>query len=244
MCLPCPAALPARGVTHSSLFPAQIATRPNHQIIAPNDGAPSTKKRGERQFLPICARKGFSEAPAFPPKPPEDPLKVPDNPTHPASFLRQFSPRHSPVARPFRGKKGLFAPNARRTRPRRTPDRPVLPRRRPAFSRRAPEKAPAAASKPGARPAPEARKRPRVRLFAPFAPVFSAVRRPNARRLPRPPPKPPRRAPPAAPLRHSLGAGNPDFPGQLFRFAVEKRVPQGGIKSLKSGGWRPRPTLA
>ena len=244
MCLPCPAALPARGVTHSSLCEAKKATRPNHQIIAPNDGAPSTKKRGERQFLPICARKGFSEAPAFPPKPPEDPLKVPDNPTHPASFLRQFSPRHSPVARPFRGKRGLSPPTPAVPAPEGRPTAPFCPGAA-RLSPGAPRKeAPAAASKPGARPAPEARKRPRVRLFAPFAPVFSAVRRPNARRLPRPPPKPPRRAPPAAPLRHSLGAGNPDFPGQLFRFAVEKRVPQGGIKSLKSGCWRPRPTLA
>ena len=188
MCLPCPAALPARGVTHSSLCEAKKATRPNHQIIAPNDGAPSTKKRGERQFLHICARKGFSEAPAFPPKPPEDPLKVPDNPTHPASFLRQFSPRHSPVARPFRGKKGLFRPNARRTRPRKAPERPVLPRRRPAFARPGPGKRPAwpgFARDPGARAHPPApRKRPRVRLFAPIAPVFSRRAPPSARRNP------------------------------------------------------------
>lgn len=44
-----------RGVTHSSLFPPQIATRPNHQIVRPYDGAPSTKKRGKKRFLPICA---------------------------------------------------------------------------------------------------------------------------------------------------------------------------------------------
>ena len=199
MCLPCPAALPARGVTHSSLFPAQIATRPNHQIIAPNDGAPSTKKRGKGQGLPICARKGFFEAPTFSPKPPEDTLKVPDNPTHPASFLRQFSPRHSPVARPFRGKRGLFAPNARRTRPRRTPDRPVLPRRRPAFSRCAPEKTPAAAPNPGARNSPGGPETPACAAFCPVC----------ARFFRRAPPERPKVAPPAAETAPPCAARRP-----------------------------------
>ena len=222
MCLPCPAALPARGVTHSSLFPAQIATRPNHQIIAPNDGAPSTKKRGERQFLPICARKSLSEAPTFPPKPPEDPLKVPDNPTHPASFLRQFSPRHSPVARPFRGKKGLFRPNARRTRPRKAPERPVLPRRRPAFARPGPGKRPGLARFcPGSRPThtPGTPEAPACAAFRPdcarFFPPCAAFRPPK----PRPPSPPPRQG-------TSLGLANPtslvSFPASPWRSVCPK----------------------
>ena len=162
----------------------------------------------------------------------------------PPAFSASFRPATAPLPALFAAKGGFSPPTPAVPAPEGRPTAPFCPgAARP--SPGAPRKeAPAAASKPGARPAPEVRKRPRVRLFAPFAPVFSAVRRPNARRLPRPPPKPPRRAPPAAPLRHSLGAGNPDFPGQLFRFAVEKRVPQGGIKSLKSGGWRPPPPLA
>ena len=227
MCLPCPAALPARGVTHSSLFPAQIATRPNHQIIAPNDGAPSTKKRGERQFLPICARKGFSEAPAFLPKPPEDPLKVPDNPTHPASFLRQFSPRHSPVARPFRGKRGLFAPNARQTRPRRTPDRPVLPRRRPAFSRCAPEKAPAAAPNPGARNSPGGPETPACAAFCPVC-----TRRPKT-----PPPKP---RPPSLPRPLPPPEGQPARPAKPHPWGWQVRLPWSAFPLRRGEACAPR----
>ena len=148
------------------------------------------QRKGAKGKSFLYARgKAFPKPPVFPPKPPEDLLTLPDNPTHPASFLRQFSPRHSPVARPFRGKKGLFAPNARRTRPpRRAPERPVLPRRRPAFARPGPGKRPAwpgFARDPGARAHPPApRKRPRVRLFAPIPPVFSRRAPPSARRNP------------------------------------------------------------
>ena len=162
----------------------------------------------------------------------------------PPAFSASFCPATAPLPALFAAKGGFSPPTPAVPAPEGRPTAPFCPGAA-RLSPGAPRKeAPAAASKPGARPAPEARKRPRVRLFAPFAPVFSAVRRPNARMLPRPPPKPPRRAPPAAPLGHSLGAGKSDFPGQLFHFAVEKRVPQGGIKSLKSGGWRPPPTLA
>ena len=146
----------------------------------------------------------FRSPQLFPPKPPEDSLKVPNNPTRPASFSRQFSPQHSPVARLFRGKKGLFCPQRPPYPPFCPPERPVLPRLHPFFARRAPgwrpglppvlPGTPAPAHTPGT---PEA---PRVRLFCPPAPALPAVRRPNARRLPRPPPKPPRCAPPARPL--------------------------------------------
>ena len=181
----------------------------------------------------------FRSPQLFPPKPPEDSLKVPNNPTRPASFLRQFSPQHSPVAHLFRGKKGLFCPQRPPCPPFCPPERPVLPRLHPFFARRAPGWRPVLPRFcPGPRRprAPLGPRKPRVcGFFARPHPPLPAVRRPNARRLPRPPPKPPRRAPPARPLpppaarrsacappRHSLGAGNPDCRGRLSRFAVKK----------------------
>lgn len=181
----------------------------------------------------------FRSPQLFPPKPPEDSLKVPNNPTRPASFLRQFSPQHSPVARLFRGKRGLFAPNARRTRLFARPNAPFCPGAARFLPGARPDGDPACpgfARDPGARAHPWDPGSPRVcGFFARPHPLLPAVRRPNARRLPRPPPKPPRRAPPACPLpppaarrsaaappRHSLGAGNPDCRGRLSRFAVKK----------------------
>ena len=178
----------------------------------------------------------FRSPQLFPPKPPEDSLKVPNNPTRPASFLRQFSPQHSPVAHLFRGKKGLFYPQRPPYPPFCPPERPVLPRLHPFFARRAPGWRPGL---PRFFPGPRRprtplgpRKPPRVRLFCPPAPA-------SARRAP---PERPKVAPPAAetaplcaasppvaaarrsacaPPRHSLGAGNPDCRGRLSRFAVK-----------------------
>ena len=88
------------------------------------------------------------------------------------------------------------------------------------------------ARKPGARTAPDTRKRPRVRLFAPLAPARAP---PAARKSPAaaetPPAKP--AAPPVAAARSrgsahpprqgtAFGQGNPDCRGRLSRFAVEK----------------------
>ena len=70
------------------------------------------RKGAKSGFFLYAREKAFSKPQLFPPKPPEDSLKVPNNPTRPASFLRQFSPQHSPVAHLFRGKKGLFSPPA------------------------------------------------------------------------------------------------------------------------------------
>ena len=144
--------------------------------------------------------KAFSKPPPFPPKPPEDSLKVPNNPTRPASFLRQFRPSTAPLPALFAAKRGFFAPNARRTRPRRAPDRPVLPR--PArFLRGAPRKKPRLGPKkaPAARPeswratAREARKRPGVRLLPSLRPP---VRRPPPEKASSPPkPRQPSRRP-------------------------------------------------
>ena len=64
---------------------------------------------------------------------PKIPCTWPNNPTRPASFLRQFSPQHSPVARLFRGKKGLFCPQRPPYPPFCPPERPVLPPAPPVF---------------------------------------------------------------------------------------------------------------
>ena len=243
MCLPCPAALPARGGGPFSGRDTFITLRgeKSNPIKSTNfpgktSSDPTKNTPPKRRFLITRERPFTGHA--------QLKEKRGGNPTHPADDAGPFPAPASPVPALFAAKGGFSPPTPAVPAPEGRPTAPFCPGAA-RLSPGAPRKeAPAAASKPGARPAPEARKRPRVRLFAPFAPVFSAVRRPNARRLPRPPPKPPRRAPPAAPLGHSLRAGNPDFPGQLFHFAVEKRVPQGGIKSLKSGCWGPRPTLA
>lgn len=199
------------------------------------------QRKGAKSGFFLYARgKGFSKPQLFPPKPPEDSLKVPNNPTRPASFLRQFSPQHSPVARLFRGKKGLFCPQRPPYPPFYPPERPVLPRRRPFFcparARMEPRLAPVLPGTPAPAHTPWDPGSPRVcGFFARPHPLLPAVRRRNARRLPRPPPKPSavRRQParcrrplpegqPAAPPRHSLGAGNPDCRGRLSRFAVKK----------------------
>jgi len=96
------------------------------------------RKGAKSGFFLYAREKAFSKPQLFPPKPPEDSLKVPNNPTRPASFLRQFSPQHSPVAHLFRGKEGLFCPQRPPYPPFCPPERPVLPRLRPFFARRAP----------------------------------------------------------------------------------------------------------
>ena len=91
------------------------------------------RKGAKSGFFLYAREKAFSKPQLFPPKPPEDSLKVPNNPTRPASFLRQFSPQHSPVARLFRGKKGLFCPQRPPYPPFCPPERPVLPPAPPVF---------------------------------------------------------------------------------------------------------------
>ena len=196
----------------------------------------------------------FRSPQLFPPKPPEDSLKVPNNPTRPASFLRQFSPQHSPVARLFRGKKGLFCPQRPPYPPFCPPERPVLPPAPPVFcparARMEPRSAPVLPGIPGPAHTPSPRKPRRARLFCPSAPA-------SARR---PPPERPKVAPPAAetappcaasppvaavrrpkvapppPPRHTLGAGQPDCRGRLSRFAVEKCATPRGNQIPGHGG--------
>lgn len=188
------------------------------------------RKGAKSGFFLYAREKAFSKPQLFPPKPPEDSLKVPNNPTRPASFLRQFSPQHSPVARLFRGKKGLFCPQRPPYPPFCPPERPVLPRRRPFFARRAPGWRPGLPRFfPGPRRprTPLGPRKPRVcGFFARPHPLLPAVRRPNARRLPRPPPKPPRRAPPARPLPPPAARRSARRPAEAQPWGWQPRLPR------------------
>ena len=154
------------------------------------------RKGAKSGFFLYAREKAFSKPQLFPPKPPEDSLKVPNNPTRPASFLRQFSPQHSPVARLFRGKRGLFCPQRPPYPPFCLPERPVLPPAPPVFcparARMETRLAPVFPGTPAPAHTPGTPGTPRVcGFFSRPRPLPPAVRRPNARRLPRPPPKPP-----------------------------------------------------
>ena len=185
------------------------------------------RKWAKSGFFLYAREKAFSKPQLFPPKPPEDSLKVPNNPTRPASILRQFSPQHSPVAHLFRGKKGLFCPQRPPYPPFCPPERPVLPRLRPFFARRAPgwrpglppvlPGTPASAHTPGT---PEA---PRVRLFCPPAPA-------SARRAP---PERPKVAPPAAETTPPCTASPPVAAAR--RPKVSPRPTE-----AQPWGWKPR----
>ena len=126
------------------------------------------RKGAKSGFFLYAREKAFSKPQLFPPKPPEDSLKVPNNPTRPASFLRQFSPQHSPVARLFRGKKGLFCPP--------TPAVPAfLPARTPRFAPAPPVFCPARARmKPRLAPVLPGPRRPRTPPGAPESPACAA----------------------------------------------------------------------
>ena len=185
------------------------------------------RKGAKSGFFLYAREKAFSKPQLFPPKPPEDSLKVPNNPTRPASFLRQFSPQHSPVARLFRGKKGLFCPQRPPYPPFCPPERPVLPRRRPFFARRAPGWSPGL---PRFCPGPRRprtpsgpRKPPRVRLFCPPAPT-------SARRAP---PERSKVAPPAAETAPPCAASPPVAAAR--RPKVSPRPAE-----AQPWGWKPR----
>ena len=189
------------------------------------------RKGAKSGFFLYAREKAFSKPQLFPPKPPEDSLKVPNNPTRPASFLRQFSPQHSPVARLFRGKKGLFCPQRPPYPPFCPPERPVLPPAPPVFCpARARMETRLALVLPGT-PAPAHTPwdpgSPRVcGFFARPHPLLPAVRRPNARRLPRPPPKPPRRAPPARPLPPPAARRSARRPAEAQPWGWQPRLPR------------------
>ena len=195
--------------------------------------------------------KGLLPSPAFFRRiRPKITCTAPNNPSRPTSFLRQFSPQHSPVARPFRGKKGLFCPQRPPYPPPKGARTPRFAPAPPGFCPARPGKSPGSgpkrhrqpARKPVARTTPDARKRPRVRLLRPPAPVFlppAAFRplntpmeasTPPKLRPPSPPSARGRRpkASPFAPPRPAFSLGKPDCRGRLSRFAVEKCAPSRG----------------
>lgn len=184
------------------------------------------------------AERAFRSPSFFRRNRPKIPCTWPDNPTHAASFSRQFSPQHSPVARLFRGKRGLFCPQRPPSPPFCPPERPVLPQCRPFFARRAPGWS---HGLPRFCPGPRRPRTPRdpgSPVCAAFLPARARFRPPCAARTPEGSPAaettPPCAAcPPVAaarrpkvgpppPPRHSLGADNPDCRGRLSRFAVKK----------------------
>jgi len=125
------------------------------------------------------------------------PGKLPDNPTHAASFLRQFRPR-KPAVRPVWGKKGAFSPASPAQTRLFTRRPPFVPPDHPAV-RPGPARFP-----PGARPEPAARASPAPRQ-PPTCARFSARSRhlsppkPRLRRQPAVFRPQPRRNPPAKP---------------------------------------------
>lgn len=161
-----------------------------------------------------------------------------------------FRPSTAPLPALFAAKRGFFAPNARRTRPRRAPERPVLPRRRPVFARRAPGKAPARARKgPGSPPGSPVRAQPRIpgraRVCGFLPRLRPPVRRPPPEKAP-PPPKPRLPSPPPRPLPPPAAEGQPTRPAKAQPLGKETPTavvgfpaspwrsvrPQGGIRSL------------
>ena len=150
------------------------------------------------------AERAFRSPQLFRRNRPKIPCTWPDNPTHAASFSRQFSARTAHRPPRLGQKKGLFAPQRPPTPPYARPNAPFCPGAARFLPGARPDEAPAGpgfARDPGTRAHPWDPGSPRVcGFFARLRPLPPAVRRPNARRLPRPPPKPPRRAPPARPL--------------------------------------------
>lgn len=154
-----------------------------------------------------------------------------------------FRPSTAPLPALFAAKRGFFAPNARRTRPRRAPERPVLPRRRPVFARRAPGKAPAARPEARCAHSPGYPEAPACAAFCPACARPCAARRPKKPRRRRNPAcqarrparcrRPQPRVSPPAPPRHSLWARKPRLPWSAFPLRRgEVCDPKGGIRSL------------
>ena len=142
----------------------------------------------------------------------------------PPALPASFRPATAPLPALFAAKRGFFAPNARRTRPRRAPERPVLPRRRPAFARPAPEKGPAwpgFARDPGAAHTPDAPEAPACAAFRPdCARFFPAVRR-----------LPPAETPPAKPAAR---------PGKARPWGWQTRLPWSAFTLRRGEACAPR----
>ena len=105
----------------------------------------------------------------------------------PPAFSASFRPATAPLPALFAAKRGFFAPTPAVPAPERRPNAPFCPGAVRLLPGPAPEKGPAwpgFAPDPGPRTPLAPRKRPRVRLFAPIAPVFSRRAPPSARRNP------------------------------------------------------------
>lgn len=184
------------------------------------------RKGAKSGFFLYAREKAFSKPQLFPPKPPEDSLKVPNNPTRPASFR----PSTAPLPAFFAAKGGFFAPNARRTRLFARPNAPFcpgsarfLPGGAPGWRPGLPRFCPG----PRRRRTPPGPRKPRVcGFFARPRPLPPAVRRPNTRGLPSPPPKPPRRAPPARPLPPPAARRSARRPAEAQPWGWKPRLPR------------------
>ena len=215
------------------------------------------QRKGAKGSSFLYARgKAFSKPQTFPPKPPEADGTWANNPSRPASFLRQFSPQHSPVARLFRGKKGLFCPQRPPYPPPKDARTPRFAPAPPGFCPARPGKAPARVRKgPGFSPGTPARTQPRMPGSARGCGFLPRLRPP----VRRPPPEtPPVRRPPPRPLPPPAAEGQPARPAKAqplgkatptavvgFPASPWRSVrPQGGIRSLGMTGKRPPPPLA
>ena len=143
----------------------------------------------------------------------------------PPAFSASFRPDTAPLPALFAAKRGFFAPNARRTRPPKGARTPRFAPAPPGFCPPGPGKRPGLARFcPGSR-RPRTpltpRKRPRVRLFAPIAPVFSAVRR-------LPPAETPPAKPAARPAKARPWGWQTRLPWSAFPLRRGEVCPQGG----------------
>lgn len=188
------------------------------------------RKGAKSGFFLYAREKAFSKPQLFPPKPPEDSLKGQITLHAPPAFSASFRPSTAPLPA-FFAQKGAFLPP--------TPAVPAfLPARTPRFAPGAARFLPGArpdgdpacpgfSRDPGARAHPWAPGSPRVcGFFARPRPHSSAVRRPNARRLPRPPPKPPRRALPARPLPPPAARRSARRPAEAQPWDWQPRLPR------------------
>lgn len=194
------------------------------------------QRKGTKSGFFLYAReKAFSKPPTFPPKPPEDSLHRGKQPYTPRQLSPPVFAPAQPRCPPFSRQKGAFLPPTPAVpAPEGRPNAPFCPGAARFLPGARPDEAPGCpgfARNPGTRAHPWDPGCARVcGFFARPRPLPHAVRRPNVRRLPRPPctasppvaaARRPKVSPPTPP-RHSLGAGNPDCRGRLFCFAVEK----------------------
>ena len=131
------------------------------------------------------AERAFRSPQLFRRNRPKIPCTWPDNPTHAASFSRQFPARTARRPPRLGQKRGLFAPPAPASPAFCPPERPVLPRRRPFFcparARMKPRLAPVLPGTPAPAHTPGT---PGTPACAAFSPARARFRPPCAARTP------------------------------------------------------------